>query len=194
MCDRGVPIYAIVRSGGKQFRVEEGRSIRVPRLNAEEGARVELSDVLVLSKGDGVTVGAPAIEGARVVAEVTAQGRQRKTIVFKYKSKVRYRRKKGHRQQFTELRVERILAPGELGEAEAKPKRARKKAGEPEAEATEPAIAEAPAAEAPAEEAPKPRRTRAAKAETESAPAAEEKQPKTRSRAKKAAPAEEGEE
>jgi large subunit ribosomal protein L21 len=162
-------MYAIIRTGGKQYRVEEGRSLEVELLPVEEGATVELADVLLIAEDGTVTVGAPTIEGARVLAHVDGHGRAKKIIVFTYKNKVRTRSKTGHRQWFTRLTVEDILRPGE--QAKAKPKRARpaKAAAEPEAEAPE-VVAEAlaePVAEAPViEEAPK-RRTRPAAPEAE---------------------------
>lgn len=187
-------MYAILRSGGRQFRVEEGRTIRVPRIEAEEGARLELPDVLLLARDGGdVTVGTPVVEGARVIAEVASQGRDKKITVFKYKSKVRYRRKRGHRQAYTELRIERILGPGEAEAAEETPRRARREAAAEAA--SEPAVAETPAepqAEAPQPEAkPRTRRPRATAAEAEE-PA--EERPK-RARTKKSEPTnpEEGE-
>jgi len=164
-------MYAIVRTGGKQYRVEEGRSLDVDRLPVEEGTTVELGSVLLIAEDGSVTIGTPTIEGARVLAHVDTHGRTKKIIVFNYKNKVRTRKKNGHRQNFTRLTVEEILLPGQ--EAKAKPKRARKAkaAEEPEAiaapaaeapEAEIEAIAE-PVAEAPVvEEAPKPRTRRAA--------------------------------
>lgn len=99
-------MYAIVHTGGKQYRVAPGDTLRVEYLPADEGDLVELEDVRMLSDNDGdVTLGSPAVEGAKVTAEVLAQGRGKKVIVFKYKAKTRYRRKNGHRQNFTELRV-----------------------------------------------------------------------------------------
>ncbi len=184
-------MYAIVRTGGKQYRVEAGRSVVVERLPAEEGETVELGDVLLIAEDGSVTIGAPTIEGARVLAHVDGHGRGKKIIVFTYKNKVRTRSKTGHRQAFTRLTVQEILRPGD--EAKAKPKRARrtKAAEEPEAEAPEAeadAIAE-PVAEAPAiEETPKRRTRRAApKPKAKPAPAKAEK-PKRAPRAK-AAPA-----
>jgi large subunit ribosomal protein L21 len=157
-------MYAIVKTGGKQYRVEEGRSLDVELLPAEEGATVELVDVLLIAEDGTVTVGTPTIEGARVLAHVDRHGRAKKIIVFTYKNKVRTRSKTGHRQWFTRLTVEDILRPGEEAKAKPKPARQAKAADEPEAEVPE-AAAEAPAepvAEAPViEEAPK-RRTRAA--------------------------------
>ncbi len=167
-------MYAIVRTGGKQYRVEEGRAITVERLPAEEGSTVELGEVLLIADNGEVTVGTPLIEGARVLAQVEAHGRAKKIIVFKYRAKVRTRKKTGHRQHFSRLAVSEILRPGQQPKAEAKPKRrTRRKAAE--------APAEAPAAEAAA--APK-RRTRRKTAEvpTGDAPAT----PKRRTRRKTA--------
>ena len=120
-------MYAIIRSGGKQYRVEEGRSVSVERLPADEGATVELGDVLLIADDGEVTVGAPVIEGARVLAQVEANGRAKKIVVFKYKAKVRTRKKTGHRQAFTRLAVREILRPGQQSKEAAKPKRRRRR-------------------------------------------------------------------
>ena len=99
-------MYAIVNTGGKQYRVEPGDTVRVEYLPGDQGDLIELEDVRLYSSDDGeVIVGAPKVEGAKVTAEVVQQGRGKKIIVFKYKAKTRYRRKNGHRQNFTELRV-----------------------------------------------------------------------------------------
>ena len=99
-------MYAIVNTGGKQYRVEPGDTVRVEYLPGDRGDLIELDDVRLLSDEDGeVRIGAPTVEGAKVTAEVVTQGRGKKVIVFKYKAKTRYRRKNGHRQNFTELRV-----------------------------------------------------------------------------------------
>lgn len=99
-------MYAIVNTGGKQYRVQPGDTVRVEYLPGDQGDLIELEDVRLLSDDDGeVTIGAPTVEGAKVTAEVVTQGRAKKVIVFKYKAKTRYRRKNGHRQNFTELRV-----------------------------------------------------------------------------------------
>ncbi len=102
--------YAIVQTGGKQYRVQEGDSITVEKLPGEEGGTLELDNVLLVSKGEKVTVGQPHVEGAKVVAEVARQGKADKVIVFKYKSKVRYHVKNGHRQQVTRLSIKQIVA------------------------------------------------------------------------------------
>ena len=99
-------MYAIVNTGGKQYRVEPGDTVRVEYLPGDQGDLIELEDIRLFSGDDGeVIVGAPTVEGAKVTAEVVQQGRGKKVIVFKYKAKTRYRRKNGHRQNFTELRV-----------------------------------------------------------------------------------------
>ena len=102
-------MYAVVRTGGKQYRVESGAVFEVERLTAEVGSSVELVDVLMIEDGGSLTVGSPAVAGAKVVAEVVEQGRGAKVIVFKYKAKVRYSRRNGHRQAYTRLRVKEIL-------------------------------------------------------------------------------------
>ena len=97
--------YAIFQSGGKQYRVEPGDTVRVESLPYEPGDRVELGDVLLVSRDGDVTVGAPSVPGAVVEAEVVENGKGKKVIVFKYKAKTRYRRMRGHRQRYTELNI-----------------------------------------------------------------------------------------
>jgi large subunit ribosomal protein L21 len=124
--------YAIIETGGKQYKVTQGQKIDVELLNAEEGSTVQLDKVLMIADGDKTTIGKPLIEGARVMATVKKNGKAKKIIVFKYKSKVRYRRKNGHRQPFTSLNIEKILGPGE---EDVKPvKKARKKKTEEQAD------------------------------------------------------------
>ena len=104
-------MYAVLTTGGKQYRVQEGDVIYVEKLNAEVDSTVEFTNVLAVSKEDGqLVVGKPVVEGAKVVAKVEAQGRQKKIIVFKYKPKKDYRRKIGHRQSYTKLTIEKIEA------------------------------------------------------------------------------------
>lgn len=102
-------MYAIVRSGGRQYRAEPGRLLTVNRLQAEAGSEIELTDVLLVADGEQVTIGTPTVAGAKVLTEVVEHGRGDKVIVFKYKPKVRYRKKTGHRQPFTRLRVREIV-------------------------------------------------------------------------------------
>ena len=103
-------MYAVVVTGGKQYRVQEGDVIYVEKLDAEVESTIELDNVLVLSNDEGLVVGKPIVEGAKVVATVLAQGKAKKIIVFKYKRKKDYRRKQGHRQPYTKLQIEKINA------------------------------------------------------------------------------------
>jgi large subunit ribosomal protein L21 len=102
-------MYAVFRTGGKQFRAEPGKKIRVPSMQSEPGDTVTFDDVLLASDGKAVQVGAPQVEGAKVKAEVLRHGRDRKIIVFKRKRRKGFRRKQGHRQGYTEIRVDEIL-------------------------------------------------------------------------------------
>jgi large subunit ribosomal protein L21 len=104
------PVYAIIRTGGKQYRVEPGDVVRLERLAAEIGASVTLDDVLLVGGQDDVQVGAPRLENAAVVGTVVEQGRDRKIRVFKHKRRKHYRRTKGHRQSFTAVKIERVEA------------------------------------------------------------------------------------
>jgi large subunit ribosomal protein L21 len=104
----GKTVYAIVRTGGHQYRVAPGDTIEVEKLDAEKGAQVELTEVLMVSSDNGVQVGTPLVEGARVLATVVSQGKGEKLIVFKFKPKKRYRRKTGHRQSLTRLAIKEI--------------------------------------------------------------------------------------
>ena len=97
--------YAVVQTGGKQYRVQPGDTVRVESVRGDQGDTIEFDQVLLISDGDKVVVGNPNVHGAKVTAEVVAQGRDDKIIVFKYKAKTRYRRKNGHRQPFTDLKV-----------------------------------------------------------------------------------------
>jgi large subunit ribosomal protein L21 len=106
----GSTIYAVVRTGGKQYRVQAGETIDVELLSgAAPGAEVEFEDVLLVAAGDKVTVGAPTVPGASVKAEIVDDGRDKKVIIFKYKAKTRSRKKRGHRQPFTRLAIKEIV-------------------------------------------------------------------------------------
>jgi large subunit ribosomal protein L21 len=120
----GLEIYAIIETGGKQYRVNPGQTIDVEHLDVAEGDTVELYRVLLIGDGDWLTVGTPTVDGAKVVATAKGAGKGDKVIVFKYKHKVRYRKKTGHRQLHTTLVIDKILGPGA---AEEKPKKARKR-------------------------------------------------------------------
>ena len=103
-------MYAIVKTGGKQYKVAQGDVLFVEKLEANEGDVVTLDQVLAVAGENGLTVGAPVVEGATVTAKVVAQGKAKKVIVYKYKAKKDYRRKQGHRQPYTKLVIEYINA------------------------------------------------------------------------------------
>ncbi|KOP83593.1 50S ribosomal protein L21 [Cytobacillus praedii] len=102
-------MYAIIETGGKQVKVEEGQTIYIEKLNAEAGETVTFDKVLFVG-GDSVKVGSPVVAGATVTAKVEKQGRQKKIIVFKYKAKKNYHKKQGHRQPYTKVVIEKINA------------------------------------------------------------------------------------
>ncbi len=103
-------MYAVIKTGGKQYRVSPGDSIEVEKLPYEVGAKIELDQVLLVAGDSQASIGQPLVEGAIVKATVTRQAKGRKVIVFKYRSSKRYRSKKGHRQQLTRLRIDEIVA------------------------------------------------------------------------------------
>ncbi len=152
-----VPVmYAIIATGGKQYKVAEGDIIRVEKLGAEEGSKVTFDKVLVIN-GDEMTVGAPYIDGAAVTATVTKEGKAKKVIVYKYKRKTGYHKKNGHRQLFTEVKIEEILAKGQESKLNDAPAKEVK--------------AEAPAEEAQTAEKKPARKTAAKKTTTKAADA-----------------------
>jgi large subunit ribosomal protein L21 len=102
-------MYAVIRTGGKQYRVSEGERLRVEKLDGAVGDSLSFDQVLMLG-GDKVQIGKPLIAGAKVTAEIVAQDRAKKIIVYKYRRRKNYRRKAGHRQPFTELKVTAIKA------------------------------------------------------------------------------------
>ncbi len=103
-------MYAIVRAGGKQYRVEKGQVLYLERLEAGAGETLTLGEVLLVSTEDGTRVGAPLVDKAQVTATVVEQGRDSKVRVFKYKKRKHYRRTRGHRQSYTALRIDAIEA------------------------------------------------------------------------------------
>jgi large subunit ribosomal protein L21 len=98
-------MYAIFRALGKQFKAEKGKTIKVPRMDAEPGSKVTFDEVLLTSDGEKVKAGAPLVKGASVVAEVVGETKGEKIYVFKFKRRKNYRRKTGHRAKFTELKI-----------------------------------------------------------------------------------------
>ncbi|MBO6795933.1 50S ribosomal protein L21 [Maricaulis sp.] len=154
-------MFAVIKTGGKQYRVATGDEIRVEKLEGQAGDTLDMGDVLMLGGEEGVTVGAPTVEGAQVIGEVLVTDRDRKIIVFKKRRRQNYRRTKGHRQWGTTVRIAEIVAPGskaktklktttaapvvedaktEAPKAKAAPKKAEaKKAAAPKKEAAAPA-------------------------------------------------------
>lgn len=101
-------MYAIIQTGGKQYKVEEGQVIRIEKLENEAGETVEFDQVKLVSTDSDLKVGTPTVEGAKVTAEVVAQGKGKKVIVFKYKPKNNFRKKNGHRQPYTAVKIKSI--------------------------------------------------------------------------------------
>lgn len=101
-------MYAVLVSGGKQYKVREGDILRVEKLSGQVGDPVSFDDVLLYSDGENVQIGQPRLENAKVTAHVIEQGKARKIIVFKFKRRKRYRRKQGHRQRFTAVKIDGI--------------------------------------------------------------------------------------
>lgn len=105
-------MYAIIKSGGKQYRVAPGSTVRLEKLPGDVGDTVSLEEVLFVSDGEKTEVGAPTVDDATVTGKIVEQGKAKKIIVFKMKRRKGYRRKAGHRQRFTEVKIESIDAPG----------------------------------------------------------------------------------
>lgn len=101
-------MYAIIQSGGKQYKVKEGQKLKVEKLPSKENEMIYINEVLFLSNGEKTYVGNPFVDGAKVHARVISHGRQKKVIVFKYKRRKDYKKKRGHRQNYTELLIEKI--------------------------------------------------------------------------------------
>jgi len=101
-------VYAVIETGGKQYRVAPGETLEVERLAVAPGEQIQLGRVLMVADGDNVQVGTPTVAGANVVGTVLGEAKGKKIIVFRYKSKVRYRRKTGHRQKYTRVLIDRI--------------------------------------------------------------------------------------
>jgi large subunit ribosomal protein L21 len=98
-------MYAIIRAGGKQFKAEKGKTLRLPLMEAEAGSKVTFEEILLSSDGQTIKTGAPLVQGAKVIGEVIGQGKESKIYVFKFKRRKNYRRKTGHRQGYTEVRI-----------------------------------------------------------------------------------------
>ncbi len=133
-------MFAVIRTGGKQYKVAEGDQILVEKLEGNEGGDVTFADVLMVGDGDKVTVGAPGVDGASVIGEIDAQTRAEKVMIYKKRQRSTYRRKKGHRQHQTAVTITSILTGGKSAPA-------KKKAAKPQTE-EKPVEAKAPEAEA----------------------------------------------
>jgi large subunit ribosomal protein L21 len=152
-------MYAVVNSGGKQYKVQQGQVLRVEKIPGDVGSPVTFERVLMFSDGENVSIGQPALEDVAVEGHIVEQGKAKKIIVFKYKKRKRYRRKKGHRQEFTAVLIDDIKPKTQkLSETKDEPKAEAKK---PEAEEAAPMKAEAES-ESPKEEASKKVETTAA--------------------------------
>lgn len=101
-------MYAVIETGGKQYKVAEGDTVFIEKLGLGEGAEVTFEKVAALGKDDGLVVGAPYVDGAKVSAKVMKNGKEKKIMVFKFKAKKNYRRRKGHRQPYTKVQIEKI--------------------------------------------------------------------------------------
>lgn len=98
-------MLAIIKTGGKQYLVSPGQKIKIEKLDKKEGAEISFNEVLLLEKGKKVEIGTPLVKGAKVIGKILKHGKGKKIIVFKYKSKKRYKKKQGHRQLFTEVEI-----------------------------------------------------------------------------------------
>jgi len=170
-------MYAVVSTGGKQYRVEAGSELVVERVAGDAGSTITFDRVLLVGDGEAVTVGTPVVEGATVSGTVLGEALGPKLIVFKFKQKATYRRKNGHRQHLTRVRIDEINAGGKKSKAdaaEAKTEKAETAEKKPARRTTTKAKAKADATDAAADEA-KPKRTRKPAAKkTQEAETAEE--------------------
>ena len=184
-------MYAVVTTGGKQYRVEAGSELTIERLAVDAGSPVTFDRVLMVGDGDTITVGTPTVEGASVSGTVLGESLGPKLVIFKFKQKVKYRRTAGHRQHFTRVRIDEISAAGKTVKAEKAeaPAKAEKPAKAAKAKAS--AKAESPAKAETAAPAKRARATKAPKAEAAEATAETDKPKRTR---KPAAPKAESEE
>jgi large subunit ribosomal protein L21 len=101
-------MYAVIRTGGKQYRVSAGEALKIEKLDAQTGTEVVITDVLMVGQGDEVTIGAPLVPGAAVKATVLSQGKGEKVRIFKMRRRKHYRKSQGHRQCYTEIRIDSI--------------------------------------------------------------------------------------
>ncbi len=98
-------MYAVIRTGGKQYKVQEEQVLEVEKLDGDKGSQIEFDDILLYSDGETITLGSPKVENAIVKAEIIEQARDKKTLVFKYKRRKGYRKMRGHRQHYTQIKI-----------------------------------------------------------------------------------------
>jgi len=103
-------MYAVIKTGGKQYRVTEGDVVNIEKLAGEPGAKIEISEVLAVGEGEGIRIGTPTVEGATVVAEILKQDKGKKVIIYKKKRRKGYDKRQGHRQFFTSIKIQEIKA------------------------------------------------------------------------------------
>ncbi|HHH48429.1 MAG TPA: 50S ribosomal protein L21 [Gammaproteobacteria bacterium] len=103
-------MYAVIKTGGKQYKVSEGQTLKVEKIAAEEGATIEIDQVLMIADGENITVGAPVVEGGKVTATIKSHGRGKKIEIIKFNRRKHYRKQMGHRQSYTELQITGISA------------------------------------------------------------------------------------
>mgnify|MGYP001812621784 FL=1 len=151
-------MYAVVNSGGKQYKVQKGEILKVEKISGDVGNPVTFDRVLMFSDGENVSIGQPLLDGVSVEGHIVEQGKARKIIVFKYKRRKRFRRKNGHRQEFTAVQIDSINAKGTKAAKAAEPK------AEAKAEVTESETKKAVAKETAAKKAA-PKKEAAEKAE-----------------------------
>lgn len=104
-------MYAVIETGGFQFTVKEGENLKIPKISAKPKEEISFDKILLISKDNDPIIGTPFIKGAKIEAEVLNHGKDKKIVVFKFKRRVKYRRKKGHRQDFTEVQIKKINLP-----------------------------------------------------------------------------------
>lgn len=104
-------MYAVIETGGFQFTVKEGEKLKIPKVEAKPKEKISFDKILLISKDNDPIIGTPFIKGAKIEAEVLNHGKDKKIVVFKFKRRVKYRRKKGHRQDFTEVQIKKINLP-----------------------------------------------------------------------------------
>ena len=181
-------MYAVLMTGGKQYRVEAGSTLIVEKVGGEPGSSITFDRILLVGDGEVITVGSPTVAGASVSATVLGEALGPKIVVFKFKQKVKYRRRTGHRQHLTRLRIDSISADGKTVKAEPPEPAAKRKATRPKAAAAAPAeekparrraakVDSTAALQAKAEAAPAPRRSRERAAPKAKAADAPEKAP-----------------